>query len=114
MSVVEFRDDQRSTKASPELVSLHGVASREEVGCIQLIVAEVLEQGSVYPVGARLRYDIDYAAHPASILRIERAGLNRELLHSIRIRKGQRRVRVAVIVVAVVEQEVGSVARASR
>ena len=102
-AVVEMGNVYRPSERSAELVSFQGVSSGEEVGGVQVIISEELEQRPMYLVRARARNHVHHTAHAAAVLRIERAGLNAELLHGVRIRKGQRDVRVRIVVVGVVQ-----------
>ncbi len=62
-------------------------------------------------VRAALDDHIDDAAGFASVLGGEVAGLNAELLQSVRIRRRHRDIGPVVVVVAAIEDVVGSVAR---
>ena len=82
---------------------------REVGACVEVAVAEELEQIAVEGRAAGAGDDVDDGAGALAELRVVVAGLNAELLHGVRHREGRVDVGELVDVVAAVEQVVGLV-----
>src|SRR5579859_6547277 len=75
LRVEYFRDRQRTTNFGAELIALQDVPPNalfviEELVRIEVVIANVFEDGTVVLVGSRLGYDADDAATVAPILRV--------------------------------------------
>ena len=104
---------------SAELVAFQGIANlnqrrggrrlgvAEVVGCIQVSVADVLEEIAVPLVGSGLGDYVDDAAGVLAVLCAVVAGLDAELLERVRHGEGRADVGIFVDVIAAVEQVVG-------